>query len=1118
MKSIDLFTYQYKFKRWLLPLLMIFACLTFSHAQSAEQNYILTRTMTDSTGTAYLDAIQYYDGLGRPVQTVEKGITPSGKDMVTLQEYDSFGRESNLWLPTPYAGNGNFTDPAAINAESKNTYSDNAPYSRPVYEASPLNRVLEQYGPGQNWQTNNRSVKSAFLTNDNSKDTLRCAYYSVTTDNKLKKAGNYDNCQLYVTRTMDEDNHKVYEFKDKLGQVVLTRQVNNGQLHDTYYVYDDFGNRCFVLPPLAADGLTTDKTYNETEDALQKYAYLYRYDERNRCIRKKLPGAEAISMIYDKADHLIFSQDGEQRKRGEWTFSVPDVFNRAVVTGICKGDTTAIKNTIVSGSFVSGNSGFMNTGYQLSNLTLTSTRLLTVNYYDSYTYQNLLADSVKTQLSYTYKEGYAQKYVNTLYPEISAKGMLTGTRIYELSNPDKYKIQAYYYDDRGRVAQTRFTNFWGGYDLVYNQYDFTGNILKTLKAHNTSLISYPVTELYEHAYDHAGRLLTTHYQLRDNPKILLAQNTYDELGRLATKYLHNQTDTIGYEYNIRNWATRIKDGGFDEKIYYNANLPGTATPLYNGNISATSWTYKNVINCYKFNYDSFNRLTYSSMGDNLAYEESLDYDKQGNIIRLFRSDKIGSTIDYLSMNYTGNQLRKVSDESGSQNKPDIKEYNDLSDLTNEFLYDANGNMIADFDREIVSIRYNLLNLPDTIQFKNGNQIINRYAADGSKLRTDYFTLATPVVVPIGNVCKWEFQVDVVNQDTRMFVDNFEYTLWKDPDMDAISLTRIGNSEGYATFGMNPKVSYYYYRKDHLGNNREVWRANDNKTLQRMQYYPSGLPWGECENMGTQPYKYNGKEFIEMHGYDTYDYGWRGLYAATMRFDTMDPMAEKYYSVSPYAYCANNPINLIDPNGQEIRITTRYDKENDKIVYNYSVTGVVYNNSDNKNLDMNALLNGITNQLNSVYTTSSNDYSTFMTSNLRIVSSVDDIKLTDNVFQVVNEEDLGNGNGNRLAKGDKNGLNVDISSKTAEKIISGENNRSVAHEFGHIAGLEHLALPEDVRNIMMQTKRVTEIGGDPSLATRLNYKQIKEMQQNYISGKLNHFSPIRTFLLKKYLVK
>jgi len=79
-----------------------------------------------------------------------------------------------------------------------------------------------------------------------------------------------------------------------------------------------------------------------------------------------------------------------------------------------------------------------------------------------------------------------------------------------------------------------------------------------------------------------------------------------------------------------------------------------------------------------------------------------------------------------------------------------------------------------------------------------------------------------------------------------------------------------------------------------------------------------LPWATSSgnNPGLQPYKYNGKEFVEMHGYDTYDYGARGMYSALMRFTTPDPLAEKYYSISPYAYCGNNPMKYIDPDGKD----------------------------------------------------------------------------------------------------------------------------------------------------------------------------------------------------------
>ena len=104
----------------------------------------------------------------------------------------------------------------------------------------------------------------------------------------------------------------------------------------------------------------------------------------------------------------------------------------------------------------------------------------------------------------------------------------------------------------------------------------------------------------------------------------------------------------------------------------------------------------------------------------------------------------------------------------------------------------------------------------------------------------------------------------------------------------------------------------------MGNNREVWLANTKKTVQYTQYYPSGLPWASIasDSTGLQERKYNGKEFVEMHGYDTYDYGARGYYAAMGRFQTVDPLCEKYYWISPYAYCGGNPVNRTDPDGMK----------------------------------------------------------------------------------------------------------------------------------------------------------------------------------------------------------
>ena len=139
-----------------------------------------------------------------------------------------------------------------------------------------------------------------------------------------------------------------------------------------------------------------------------------------------------------------------------------------------------------------------------------------------------------------------------------------------------------------------------------------------------------------------------------------------------------------------------------------------------------------------------------------------------------------------------------------------------------------------------------------------------------------------------------------------------------------------NTEGYANkFNVTGGPFYQYYRKDHLGNNREVWCANNATILQRTHYYPSGLPWHTNTGIGAdvQNRKYNGKEFVEMHGLDEYDSEARWYYPAIMRTTTMDPLAEKYYSISPYAWCGNNPVVMVDPDGRQIWII--FEDENRK---------------------------------------------------------------------------------------------------------------------------------------------------------------------------------------------
>ncbi len=220
---------------------------------------------------------------------------------------------------------------------------------------------------------------------------------------------------------------------------------------------------------------------------------------------------------------------------------------------------------------------------------------------------------------------------------------------------------------------------------------------------------------------------------------------------------------------------------------------------------------------------------------------------------------------------------------------------------------------------IVAIRYNILNLPDTVQFANGNQIINYYDALGTRYKTSYRTrkVAATVPVPLSTTLTATDNLSDYTMITHAMDKNIKYLAYGN---DALTLDYVFNSEGYIRYYNAWEHYRFYYIKDHLGNVRETYMnpAQGSKLCaQRMQYYPSGLPWNDNLYASEQPYKYNGKEFVEMHGYDTYDYGFRGYYPALGRFTSVDPLAEKYHSATPYAYCLNNPINAIDPNGMDV---------------------------------------------------------------------------------------------------------------------------------------------------------------------------------------------------------
>ncbi|MBQ6985281.1 MAG: hypothetical protein IJQ20_10215 [Paludibacteraceae bacterium] len=137
--------------------------------------------------------------------------------------------------------------------------------------------------------------------------------------------------------------------------------------------------------------------------------------------------------------------------------------------------------------------------------------------------------------------------------------------------------------------------------------------------------------------------------------------------------------------------------------------------------------------------------------------------------------------------------------------------------------------------------------------------------------------------------------------------------------------KIFNATGYYADGR-----YYHYVKNHLGSICLVIDSETDSVIQNTSYSASGVP--SSTNLDVQPYLYNGKEFIEAYGLNTYDYGFRGYYAPIGRFTSIDPLTEQTPWQSPYSYGGNNFINNIDWMGLSIKnIYDCYQSELDRTI-------------------------------------------------------------------------------------------------------------------------------------------------------------------------------------------
>ena len=923
--------------------LQLAGCMLSMSAQNSGGTYIAKRTFLQPSDQNIPEnvwparrEVSFYDGLGRPLQVVKENASGNGSlSIADLIEYDGKGRTFRSWRPVSATwddtSNPVSVDTVKLRASTfyapSGVSTDTCAYNLMQYDDSPLDRIRKETGPGAAWHNAGKGVTKGYLTNAGSQgaDSLQCVKYAFSlsgnTGISFGRDGFWPAGSLAVERTEDEDGRTLWVFKDMRDLTVLERRLAEGAsggnpavYADTYYLHDDAGRLVAVLPPELSKYFGQGSWSGSTggDPKVAGFAFQYRYDSRGRMIAKKLPGADWTYCIYDGGDRLVLTQDGNQRIRNEWLFQLQDALGRECLTGTLEGnynafsDPLAFEQVLAVRDRSSGTYGDLH-GYTVSGMTLPSNaEVLTVSWWDDYSFLGREPGMTGTEYGYTAPasgSGYDERY-GTDAP--------TGRWSRALGDlPSGWSQTAvretWYYDDRGRTVRHVKGYPSGSRITEQSGYSFTGELTalgRTISLSNST----SRTERYTYTYDDWGRPLATTHQLDGGTNVLLSSNTYDAVGRLSLTQRGGTSVqdspaalASSYTYNVRDWLTGIAGDLFTETLTYETPRTGSQhSGQWGGNISSSLWRsgVPTGPSCwYDYGYDLLNRLTAAAYGSGYSgqddYSRSYAYDLNGNLEG--RDDAL------CSEQWTSVSGNAPALWSRTALPPSI-----VTLLEEGYAYDAAGNRTAVLDAQgdtLNVMRYNLLNLPEEYTTAAGDTVKYVYSADGEKL---YVQLTTAANVTTGTEYAANYRLEN-GTITMIHTDAGYYT----PSMM------------YSPGGGGQSWQHLWYLQDHLGNNRVLADGGGNPVVlhdydpygEEVSALTSGMLSTLLPGMTISPYKYGGKEWTSTTS--TYDFEARQMAPAFHRFTTMDPLAEKYYSISPYAYCAGNPVNLMDKDGRKL---------------------------------------------------------------------------------------------------------------------------------------------------------------------------------------------------------
>ncbi len=850
--------------------------------EASGANSIRTTIMNGTADNA-VDVV-YYDGLGREKQKIAVRASGDGLyDIVTPLRLDHLGREWRSYLP--------FADSGTAGAYRRYAFSDQAgwwydqgyseegyeyAYSTIVLETSAAGRRLAYKHPGEDYHDASHDTDYSYVPGTLPK-------LSVSSSGTLTRSGYYSSESVSCTSVTDGDGHVTLSYIDREDRLLAEGPA--GAL--TYYAYDTCGRLAWIISPKGMSSLGSGSNYTPDSDFAFMYCYVYSYDSRGRLAEKRIPGAEPQYFVYDSGDRIAFFQDGNMRDSGKWKAYFYDGCGRLVREDLRSAGSGVSRSSLQS--------GFDSSSVPTLYTTTSGVSLLRTYVYDAY------PSGMNSGLAFQ---------SNSVATQSALRSSPKGLQVYEdlaVLGTTQTASRARYYDREDRIIQ-EVTLYPDGSSLrISTSYDLHGNPIERISTHSDSNASVGTNVCLEDSfsYDSRGRLTQQQSQITMGYHTLgsVASWQFDEIGRpwkstygpanspKAIQELSYTQQGWEYERTVKNASNNVI---FSSALHYEAPLSDWGysgvnnTVSWAGKITSSNWQHNGQAEkAYTYSYDSMSRMTtaqgYSGMSADYIASESFGYDLNCNIVSRTTYNAYGTPSVY-PIELEGNQHTYKN-------------------------YDSNGNVISD-DVEAeypVQVTYNTLNLPEEA-YKEENYDINvLYLADGTK---------------------WSV-IDSDSGDGYLYSGPFKYMVASNSKIFSGSSAAGGRFYCYAPYDVNngylPELHMQYFVTDYLNNTRVT--VNESGTvLSRADYAPYGkIVWQSGVDIDKNAYLWTGKEFLPTF-FDTPSYDSETRYLLTSgTFTSIDLLAEKYPGVSPYAYCAGDPVNFEDPEGRDKRIITKKNK-------------------------------------------------------------------------------------------------------------------------------------------------------------------------------------------------